>query len=151
MGSMSTTFETGIWGCSHHHRGVNMRVFATPPGWDIRVHLLHHQGWDVGVLLPPSGQGHRGVHTTQHTAYLLTIFHCFSLRELRPSHLVPSPLDRPVQELLHLPLREDIGVPQQLVFVLIDCSEGWSGSAAGLWSTPTLRRVHAPSPKLPPG
>lgn len=109
------------------------------------MHLLHCQGWDVRVLLSPSEQGYRGVrattgvrcgvvytttrvgiwgyHTTQHAAYLLAIFHCFSFRELRPSRLVPSPLDCPVQELLHLPLREDVGVPQQLVFVLIDCSE----------------------------
>lgn len=37
---------------------------------------------------------------------------------------MPPPLHCPVQELLHLPLGKDVGVPEQLVFILIDCAEG---------------------------
>lgn len=83
------------------------RVF-TPSGRDnegihtllggaVRAHLPHHQGGSMqGAFTPPSGQGCVGVHTTQHAAYLLTVFHHFSLWELRPGRLVPPPLDCPV-------------------------------------------------------
>lgn len=105
-----------------------MRAFILPSGWSYRGHLPHHRGRNMGAFTPPPGQGCGGVYTIQHAAYLLTIFHCFSLRKLRPSCLVPSPFDCPVQELLHLPLRENVRVPQQLVFILIDCLEGAPGS-----------------------
>ena len=62
--------------------------------------------------------------STPRAAHLLAVFHCLSLGVLRLSHLVPPPLRRPVQELLHLPLRKDVGVPEQLVFILIDCAGG---------------------------
>lgn len=68
-----------------------------------------------------------GVHPAQHPAYLLTVFHRLPHRELRAGHLMPPPLDCAVQELLHLPLREDVGVPEQLVFVLIHCVAGGQG------------------------
>lgn len=128
-----------------------MRAFTSLLGWGYQRALTSPSRWEhAGAFTPPSGQGYGGVHTTQHAAYLLTIFHHFSLWELRPGRLVPSPLDCPVQELLHLPLREDVGVPQQLVIILINCLEGVPGSAVGTNSMPTPRRVHTPFPQASP-
>lgn len=111
-----------IGGHSHHWGGDTGGVCTIGVGhWG----CLHHCSRDIGSIHTTIGRGPRGhsplPQLPQCTAYLLTVFHRFSLRELRPSHLVPSPLDCPVQELLHLSLREDGGVPEQLVFILIDC------------------------------
>lgn len=55
--------------------------------------------------------------------YLFTVLHHLALWDLGASHLLPPPFHCPVQEFLHLPLREHAGAPQQLVFIVIDCGE----------------------------
>lgn len=55
--------------------------------------------------------------------YLFTVFNHLALWNLGAGHLLPPPLHCPVQELLHLPLWEHAGAPQQLVFIFINCGE----------------------------
>lgn len=51
--------------------------------------------------------------------YLLVVLHHLSFGQAAAGQLVPPPLHRAVQELLHLSLREYVWVPKQLIFILV--------------------------------
>lgn len=75
--------------------------------------------------------------------HLLVVLHHLSFGQADAGQLVPLPLHRSVQELFHLPLGQDVGVPQQLIFVLVDCGgrQGMSGMSSAV-------RQHRCSPRL---
>lgn len=155
----------GDIGCSHHHWVGTLGVFTPPPGRDISgAHTTigwghhtfttspagdggrsHHPRRGRRAFTPPPRRGSGRSHP-QHLAYLLTVSHRLPHWELQAGYLVPPPRDRAVQELLHLSLREDAGVPEQLVFVLIPCAAGGPGSAGA--RGPHLARSTQAPPRL---
>ena len=146
-----TATGVGISGCLYHHFPLDKLFF---------ISICHHHTTTLAHLPNPLLPLHGPCPLTQGATapppsaplwqpHLLAVFHRFSLRELRPSHLVPPALHCPVQELLHLPLREDVGVPKQLVVILIDCGEGEPGSHHRHAACTHLRSSRAPLPAAP--
>lgn len=118
--------------------GTGQGLMACPPPWGLSIPhappCLSPSPLPRGPRRPPTP----GPSSPRWRPHLLAVFHHLSLRKLRPSHLVPPPLHRPVQELLYFPLREDVGVPEQLVLVLVDCGRERRGHAGARACAPAL-------------